>query len=163
MALSLRWNLWTVSLITAPTSGDRERLQSIQRRLGMLESVKRSGATLTLALGVLGGMLLVAFGALAGTGIVLLIPYALLVGGVGVIIRAEHIVAFWARFGIVLGAFVISSVVLYVALVLSPATPPLSLLEHGWRLGAILLIGIVVSLPLARVTGHPGAAPASAS
>ena len=111
--------------------------------------------SLTLALGALGGATLVLADGLVGNGKYILIPYALLVVGMVAVLRGERIAAFSARFAVGLGAFTISSLALYVAIAMSPTTASLPLLGHGWRLAMVLLFGVLVSLPAARISAPP--------
>lgn len=115
----------------------------------------RRSLSLAVALGVLGGATLVLSAMFFTPGKYLLIPYALVVLGSPVAIRAEGMVAFSERFLTGLLAFVLSSLALYVAIALSPAVAQVGFLGHAWRVGLLVGIGALVSLATARVAAPP--------
>lgn len=116
----------------------------------------RRSLSLAVALGVLGGATLVLSALYFTTGKYLLLPYALVVLGSLVAIRAEGMAAFSERFLTGLLAFVLSSLALYVSVALSPAVGHVGLLGHAWRLGLLVVIGAVVSLATATVAAPSG-------
>lgn len=108
---------------------------------------------LTLALGVLGGAVLVLGNMLVGFGKFILVPYFLVVVAAIVVIRAERIAGFSHRLAVTFGAFMISSLALYLSVVLAVGAADLSFLGHLWRLALLASIGLAVSLPGARLAG----------
>jgi hypothetical protein len=106
--------------------------------------------TLTFASGLLGGALLVLASFFLTPGKLVLVPYALLVLGTLLIVRAERISSFRARFAVGLGVFVLGSLALYVAIVVAVG-PSFGILGHLWRLAVVLALGVAVNLPLARL------------
>lgn len=115
----------------------------------------RRSLSLALALGALGGATLVLSLMFLTPGKYVLIPYALVVLGSLLAIRAERLNSFAERFVTGLLSFVLASVAVYVASLFSPAISPLGLLGHAWRLGAIVVLGALISLPIARVAAPP--------
>lgn len=113
--------------------------------------------SLAVALGVLGGATLVLSARFFTTGTYLLIPYALVVLGSLVAIRAEGIVKFSERFLTGLLAFVLSSLAPYVSVTvtLSPTVAQIGFLGHASRVGLLVGIGALVSLATARVAAPP--------
>jgi hypothetical protein len=108
-----------------------------------------------LALGALGGALLVLGNLLVGSGKYVVALYFLLVLGVIVSARAERIAAFRARFAVVVGALAISSLALYLSIVLRQESGAISLPGHAWRFGVLSLITLAIALPATRVAAPP--------
>ena len=106
--------------------------------------------TLTLAAGLLGGAALVLANFFLTPGKLILIPYALLVLGTLLLLRAERIASFSARFTVGTGVFVIGSLALYVAIVVATDSG-VGVLGHLWRLGLVVALGALVNLPVARL------------
>jgi len=115
----------------------------------------RRSLSLALALGALGGATLVLSALFLTPGKYLLVPYALVVLGSLVAIRAEGMAGFPERFFTALLSFVLSSLALYVAVSLSPAVGQVGFLGHAWRIGLLVGIGALVSLATARVAAPP--------
>jgi hypothetical protein len=115
----------------------------------------RRSLSLALALGAFGGATLVLSAMFFTPGKYLLIPYALVVLGSLVAIRAEGMAAFSERFLTGLVAFVLSSLALYVSVALSPAVARVGVLGHAWRLGLLVGLGALISLATARVAAPP--------
>jgi len=118
--------------------------------------------SLAVALGALGGAVLVLSAMFFTPGKFIFLPYAAVVLGTLVAIRAERIQSFTERFVTGLLAFSISSVALYVAVASSATTSPLGVAGHAWRLGLIVGIGALVNLATARLA-HASERPAMAS
>lgn len=115
----------------------------------------RRSLSLALALGALGGATLALSALFFTSGKYLLVPYALVVLGSLVAIRAEGMAAFSERFFTALLVFVLSSLPVYVVTVLSPTIAQVGFFGHAWRLGLLVGIGAVVSLASARVAAPP--------
>jgi hypothetical protein len=115
----------------------------------------RHSMTLALSLGVLGGAVVVLSFLFFTPGKYLLIPYAMVVVTTTAIIRAERIAPFAHRFIVGLGAFMMTSIALYVAAGVSANVASLSILGHAWRLGFLLAVGVAVNLPAARIAQPP--------
>ncbi len=114
----------------------------------------RRSLSLAVALGALGGSVLVLSAMFFTPGKFILVPYAAVVLGTLVAIRAERIHSFAGRFATGLLAFGISSVALYVAVASSTAASPLGIAGHAWRLVFIVGIGALINLATARLA-HP--------
>jgi hypothetical protein len=108
-----------------------------------------------MSLGVLGGVILVLCYTFFTPGKYLLIPYAAVVIAATIMIRAEHVVAFRERFVIGLSSFMLASLALYVAVGLSPHTASVGLLGHSWRIAFLLMLGMAINLPAARLASPP--------
>lgn len=115
----------------------------------------RRSLSLALALGALGGAVLVLSAMFFTPGKNLLLPYALVVVGSLVAILAEGMAAFSERFLTGLLAFLLSSLALYVSFALSPAVAQVGILGHTWRIGLLVGIGAVISLATARLAAPP--------
>jgi hypothetical protein len=115
----------------------------------------RRSLSLAVALGALGGVTLVLSRMFFTPGKYLLIPYALVVLGSLLAIRAERLKSFSERFVTGLLSFVLSSVALYVSISFSPTVPHLGFLGHAWRLAFIVGLGALISLATARVASPP--------
>ena len=111
--------------------------------------------SLALALGSLGGLLLICVTAFLGSGPKILVGFAAITLTCILVIRAERIDSFKKRFGISMGSFVLSTLLVYLALVVSPQTAVLSVGEHSWRLFFVLAVSALVSLPVARLSRSP--------
>lgn len=121
---------------------------------------RRRQVTLTLALGALGAATLIVGNWFADSGPFIVPIYALLIGVNTLIIRLEKIRPFGERFVVGLAAFVISSLGLYVSIMFDPDSAAISVLGHAWRLGALVLVGVAINLPTARIAEVPEPAPA---
>jgi len=106
---------------------------------------------LALALGVLAGATLVLSSMVFATGKFLLIPYALVVLGSLVAIRAQGSAAFSERSFTGLLAFVLSSLALFVSLPLSPTVGEIGFPGHAWRIVLLVGVGGLINLATARV------------
>jgi len=116
----------------------------------------RRALSLAVALGALGGAALVLSAMfITGPGKSILLTWAAVVVGTTVAIRAERLSSFSTRFAVGLVAFVISSLALYVALVLSPQTAHLGFGGHAWRVGFIVALGALFNLATASIAGPP--------
>lgn len=112
---------------------------------------------LSLTIGALGGIALLAVAATSRRGEDVYVPYAALVVGLAAAMwrlrdlpRADRVVLF-------LVGFALASLILYLGLVLvlSPSALGLSLWGHAWRLGFIASIGAGLGVIVAGLTG-PG-------
>ena len=113
----------------------------------------RRSLSLALALGLLGGLVLSLSHTFFTPGKFILLPWAAVVLGTVVAIRADAIAPLSQRFTVSFVAFAISSMALYVAVLSSPGVHSVGLLGHAWRLGALLAFGALLSLvtaPLSR-------------
>ncbi len=113
----------------------------------------RRSLSLALALGFLGGLVLALSHTFFTPGKFILLPWAAVVLGTLVAIRADAIAPFSQRFMVGFVAFGISSLALYVAVLTSPGVHSVGLLGHAWRLGALLAVGALLNLgtaPLSR-------------
>jgi hypothetical protein len=113
----------------------------------------RRSLSLAVALGGLGGAVLILSAMFLTPGKYILIPYSAVVLGTLFAIRAERVPSFAQRFNTGLLAFVISSFVLYVSLAISPATSRLGASGHALRFALIVGVGAVINLATARVAG----------
>ncbi len=115
--------------------------------------MNRRALSLALALGLLGGLVLGLSHAFFTPGKLILLPWAAVVLGTVVAIRAEVIEPFALRFSVGFVAFAISSIVLYLTVLASPGVVSVGLLGHAWRLGALFALGAVLNIltaPLSR-------------
>ncbi len=113
----------------------------------------RRSLSLALALGLLGGLVLALSHTFFTPGKFILLPWAAVVLGTIVAVRADAIAPFSQRFFVGFSAFGISSLALYAAVLASPGVHPVGLLGHAWRLGALLSVGALLNLvtaPLSR-------------
>jgi hypothetical protein len=116
---------------------------------------------LAVALGALGGATLVlsAF-FVTGVGKLILLPWAAVVLGVTLGVRAERLPSFGARFACSLTALVLASLALYVAILLSPGVQSIGFAGHTWRLAFVVAVGAAISLATARIAAAAqGSAP----
>lgn len=105
--------------------------------------------SLAIALGVVGGAILVLSHVFFTPGKYLLIPYAAVVLGTTAVIRAEHLASFAERFMAGLTAFMIASLALYVRIGFETGGLPWA--GHAWRIGVMLGIGVAINLATARL------------
>ena len=115
--------------------------------------MNRRSLSLALALGLLGGLVLALSHTFFTPGKYILLPWAGVVLGTVVAIRADGIVPMSQRFTVGFVAFALSSMALYVAVLSSPGVHSVGLLGHAWRLGALLAVGALLNLvtvPLSR-------------
>ena len=97
-------------------------------------------------------------GTITTTGPMVFIPYVVMVLIAARAIAFLHIERALTRFGLLLLAFMTTTIVHYVELRLFEPVIPLTLWGHAWRLGFMLLIGMVVSSAVAAVTAPSHAA-----
>lgn len=116
--------------------------------------VRNPNVTLMLALGVLGGTVIILSQMFFLRGKYLLLAYAGVVIATGIILKTTKVTRYGQRFGIGLGAFMLASLSHYVFLQVAERTSltPLTFLGHTWRIGFMLVIGAAINLALARVT-----------
>lgn len=112
-------------------------------------------SSLTLALGLLGGAVLVLAQRFFLPGKHLLIVVAVLLVAIIGVVRAEKIASFSTRFFVVLGAFTITLFASFVSTLLRTGLPPSPVLGTGWRLGVLVLVGLALSLPATRLAQPP--------
>ncbi|MBP7678201.1 MAG: hypothetical protein KBB14_18000 [Thermoanaerobaculia bacterium] len=113
----------------------------------------RRSLSLALALGLLGGLVLALSHAFFTPGKYILLPWAAVVLGSVVAIRADSIANLSERFTVGFVAFAVSSIALYAAVLFSPGVHSVGLLGHAWRIGVLLAIGALLNLvtaPLSR-------------
>jgi hypothetical protein len=108
--------------------------------------------SLLLLLAVLAGVGAWKIGTITTTGPMVFIPYVVMVVVAARAVAFFRIESAFTRFGLLLLAFMTTTVVHYVALRLFEPVIPLTLWGHAWRLGFMLLIGMVVSGATAAVT-----------
>jgi hypothetical protein len=87
----------------------------------------------------------------------ILLPYAGIVIGALLAIRAERLPLFRHRFAAGFVAFMIASIALYVQVIVSLPESSLGVLGHAWRLGFMALIGATINLAVARLSYSPPA------
>lgn len=119
----------------------------------------RTLVTLTGALGFLGAALLTLSYFFLTPGKFILVPFALVVVGIVVAVRAERVEPFRTRFAVCLGAFALASLALYVAVALAVANEAVTFSGHLARIAALLLVGAGVSLATARLARSAGKLP----
>ena len=115
--------------------------------------MNRRALSLALALGLLGGLVLGLSHTFFTPGKYILLPWAAVVLGTVVAIRADAIAPFALRFTVGFASFTVSSLVLYLTVLSSPGVVPVGLPGHAWRFGALLVVGAVlnvVTAPLSR-------------
>ncbi len=113
----------------------------------------RRTLSLALALGLPGGLVLALSHTFFTPGKYILLPWAAVVLGTVVAIRADAIAPLPERFTVGFVAFAVSSFALYAAVLSSPGVHSVGLLGHTWRVGVLLAIGALLSLvtaPLSR-------------
>ena len=108
----------------------------------------------TLALGVLGGAALVSTVALTARGPMIFVPYAAVILVAGCYLRLERVQPFRRRLGLVLGAFMTATLILYAFIFTfgNATVNSISLVGHVWRLGLMLGVGAVLSAAVAQLT-----------
>lgn len=109
----------------------------------------------TLALGVMGGALLIIVEWTTTRGPLIFFPYAAIVLMTAVYLRVEKVQPFLRRFLMALGSFMFASMLLYVfiGVALAKTALTISLAGHAWRIGLLLAIGAVLSAAVAQLTG----------
>ena len=121
----------------------------------MLRVLSMRSLSVAFALGAYGGAVLALSDVFFTPGKYILFPYALVVLGLTIAIRAERLSAFAERFLVALIAFVTASLALYITIVMrEPATPP----TMWWRalpIVFVLIVGVGISLPAAVLSGAP--------
>jgi len=106
------------------------------------------------SLGVLGGAALIATVSLSRRGPMIYIPYAAIILVAAFYLRSEHVQAFGTRFAMVLGAFMLATVIIYlfVGLYTAKSLFVISLAGHAWRLAFMFAIGALLSAAVAQLT-----------
>jgi hypothetical protein len=123
----------------------------------------RRSLSLAVAVGVLGAAVLVFSISFFTPGKFILIPWALVVVGTLLAVRAERIPRFGLRFVAAFGSFMLPSAALYVFVGLSPEVAELGVVGHIWRLLSLALIGAAIGLATARIAAPPAALEARAT
>jgi hypothetical protein len=123
----------------------------------MLRKVSGRGLSFALALGAFGGAVLVLslLWFVGRRGSAILLPYAAVVLGMTVAIRAERFSHFAERFLVGLLAFMIASIALYVAVVVRLPSSGIPVWAHAWRLAFLVGLGVAINLPAARLAAPP--------
>src|SRR6478736_1465565 len=109
--------------------------------------------SLAFALGAYGGAVLALSDLLLTPGKYILLPYALVVLGLTFTTRAERLTRFSERFELVLLAFMLASLVLYVSVAIRAHTAVTW--GHTWRLAFLMIVGVVISVPAAVLARAP--------
>lgn len=119
----------------------------------------RSGASdrpvaFVLAFGALGGAALITTVSVSRRGPMIFLPYAAIVLACAALLRAERVNGFGRRFALHLGAFMTSTIVVYLFIGQFKARTltSISLSGHAWRLGGMAAIGTILSLAVAQLT-----------
>jgi len=115
----------------------------------------RRSVSLSVALGVLGGVVLVLGYVFFTPGKYLLLPYGAVVLATTLAIRAERLTSFVERFTTGLLSFLVSSIALYVAVALSPSAGSPDVGGHLWRLTFLVAVGALINLATARLARAP--------
>jgi hypothetical protein len=120
----------------------------------MVGTATQRPVAFSLALGLLGASAIIITTWNTTHGPLVLIPYAALVLVAAAYLRVERVQNFRRRFAMTLGVFMFATVLfyLYVGLVTAKTLFIVPLWGHAWRLGFMLLIGIVLSAAVAQVT-----------
>ena len=114
--------------------------------------------SLAAALGVLGAAVLVLSHMFFAPGKFILIPYAAVILGSLLAIRAERLPSFWHRFMVGFIAFMLSSVALSVAVLSSRGASDLGVLGVAgvaWRIAFMTLVGAAINIVTARLSSSP--------
>jgi hypothetical protein len=119
----------------------------------MLTRLSARSLSTALALGAFGGAVLALSELFLTSGKYILIPYALVVLGITLAVRAERLTQFSERFRVTLLAFMLASLVLYVTVTIRADSAVTW--GHTWRLAFLLLVGVAVSLPAAVLARAP--------
>jgi hypothetical protein len=107
------------------------------------------------ALGAYGGAVLALSDVFFTPGKYILFPYALVVLGLTIAIRAERLSVFAERFLVALIAFVTASLVLYVTVVLRTSATETTVLWRALPITFLLIVGVGISVPAAVLAGVP--------
>jgi membrane-bound acyltransferase YfiQ involved in biofilm formation len=118
----------------------------------MILKLSARSLSLACALGAYGGAVLSLSSLFLTPGKYVLIPYAAVVMGLTLAIRAERMTQFAERYLVALLAFMIASLTLYVTVSFQAHTAVTW--GHTWRIAFLLLVGLGISLP-AAVLGRP--------
>lgn len=113
---------------------------------------QRELVSLSGAMGALGGAVLVLSNMYLTPGKYILTPFALVVVGITLAVRAEKVESFWARFFVCLSSFSVAALALYVSIILSPRIAAIPFQGHGVRIAALIVIGASISLATARLS-----------
>ena len=110
--------------------------------------------------GLLGGILLAIMNGTVAPGKLILLPYCLLMGFILFTTWNEGVPSFRGRFVVALSTFVLSSLVLYASIAVSPVAASVSVLGHAWRMLFLVGVGSLIALPIARISENRSMAPA---
>jgi hypothetical protein len=121
----------------------------------MLRTLSWRGLSLALALGAFGGAVLVFASGVRWFGPAMILPYAAVVLGTTVAIRAERFSHFAERFFVGLLAFMIASLAVYVAVIVQLPSSGIPVWHHAWRLAFLAGVGVAINLPAARLAAPP--------
>jgi hypothetical protein len=112
----------------------------------------------TIALGILGGAALIATVVLSRRGPMIFLPYAAIVLAGAFYLRLDHVRPFTLRLIVSTGSFMIATLIVYVFIVGFEAHSArhISVIGHAWRLGLMLLIGVVLASVVAYLTSSDG-------
>ena len=121
-------------------------------------SASSLGGIVTVA-GLLGGGALVAAEALSSVGPLIVLPYTVLVLGTAFLLQRRGESRFGVRFGAVLAAFMLATLLLYayIGAVETSALRTISPWGHAWRLGLMLGIGALAGTVAAFLSSDRGA------
>jgi hypothetical protein len=117
-----------------------------------VQHLNRRNLSLATAAGLLGGTALVLGNAFFGhTGSSILLIYAAVLIGIGVILKTNRVESFGDRFAVAFSALAVAGIAHYgfVSFVASGTT---GIAGHLWRIGVLALIGVVASAAIARVS-----------
>lgn len=121
----------------------------------MSNMLTRRTLSLAVALGVIGGAVIVLSHVFFTPGKYVLIPYAIVIVGALLAVRAERLDSFGERFASGLLAFVLYAGAHYVAVSFSPGVSSVGFVGHAWRLAFLLGIGVILNLATARLAAPP--------
>ena len=119
----------------------------------MISRLSARSLSLALALGVYGGAVLALSHVFLTPGKYILIPYAAVVLGITMAIRAERMTEFADRYQVALIGFATASLTLYVTVAVRAQTTVTW--GHTWRIALLLLVGLCISLPAAVLGRAP--------
>ena len=127
----------------------------LKLRGAMFRTLSGRGLSLALALGAFGGAVLVYAYAVRWGGPALILPYAAVVLGTTVAIRAERFSHFAERFLVGLLAFMLASLAVYVAVIVQLRVSGIPVWHHAWRLAFLFGVGVAINLPAAKLAAPP--------
>jgi hypothetical protein len=102
-------------------------------------------------MGALGGAVLVLSHLFLTPGKFIFVPYAAIVVGILIAVRAENLPRFSERFAAGFLAFMLASIALYIEVLVSTPGPGPSLAGHAWRLGVLVIVGAAINVAVARL------------